>query len=331
MAIVLLVAALIAVAHTCNAFKAMGYYFIPGSLNSLEREIARLDEVSFDTFAIDRRGNVRGSVPKAARDTARRNNATLEYLCVTNYGPNDFNGPRVHAVLSNIRSRNRLINALVAKTKADKYDGVNIDFEAIPRKDRNKFTTFIRLLSQRLHAIKRKLVVSVPAKEQDDIFNEWSGAFNFAALGRYVDVLQLMTYDEHGPWDPENPGPVAGLDWVKRCVQYALSVMPPGKISVGIPAYGYVYDLTGKKAESLRWRDFSSVTSKGTMQWDVTAASPYVEWTTEDGKSMVAWIENAQSIREKANFIRNTTGIHGASVWALGHEDSSFWDALLDV
>ena len=57
-----------------------------------------------------------------------------------------------------------------------------------------------------------------------------------------VDVMQLMTYDENGSWG--EPGPSAGLDWVEQSVKYAASMVAPAKISFGIPAYGYDWDLT---------------------------------------------------------------------------------------
>jgi spore germination protein len=207
------------------------------------------------------------------------------------------------------------------------YTGVNIDFEAVPHRDRAEFTAFIRELATAMRAAGYLTVVSVPAELQDDPNDSWAGAFDFKALAPNVDILQLMTYDENGPWGP--PGPVAGLDWVLPCVQFAVSVVPSAKISLGIPAYGYDWNLTKNTGVQVYWRQIPAlITKSGAVpQWDVTSSSPYFTYTSANGSNHVVWYEDAQSIPLKSA-LTETYNLMGVSVFALGYEDQTFWEAI---
>ena len=69
------------------------------------------------------------------------------------------------------------------------------------------------------------------------MYTDWRGAYDIAALAKYVDLICLMTYDQHTRWTM--PGPVAGWDWTVENLNYALKTVPKEKLSLGIPLYGY--------------------------------------------------------------------------------------------
>src|SRR5437762_3350122 len=69
------------------------------------------------------------------------------------------------------------------------------------------------------------------------IYENWRGAYDLKAISESVDFLCLMTYDQHTTWTV--PGPVAGWNWTVANLDYALRVVPPQKLALGIPLYGY--------------------------------------------------------------------------------------------
>ena len=168
-------------------------------------------------------------------------------------------------------------------------------------------------------------MISVPAKSEENVRDSWAGAFNYKALGQMVDTMQIMTYDQHGPWS--EPGPIAGLDWVQECINYAKTVIPAEKISIGIPAYVYEWNLSNGKGQEVPWRDLPERIGANPIKWDAASSSPYVE-LTESGMNYVLWFENKQSLRLKMDFARSS-GVQGISVWALNDENAEFWEDLL--
>ena len=311
--------------QVAQGIDVLAYYFLRESYPRLQEAHSSLTHVSFDNFVIDNRGNVKGNVLPPSALTFAKEKGLVNYLCVNNYGPNDFNAKRIHRVLNNGKYRNRLISQLMKKVTKQGFNGINIDFEAIPARDRSKFTLFIRTLSAKLHAKNLELVISVPAKTEDNPKDSWSGAFNYRALGEAADLIQIMTYDEHGPWS--NPGPISSLPWVKSCINYAKTVIPLEKISMGVPAYAYGWNTKTKKGYEVGWNEISETIGENPIEWDEEASSPFA-YFQKNGKKHVIWFENKQSLRLKMDFAKQA-GIKGVSVWALYKDNAQFWEYLL--
>ncbi len=262
------------------------------------------------------------------------------YACVSNYNGDpdvdDFDAALAHAAI--VTHRDAVIANLVALAQAGAYDGVNVDFENLAYSsdiadDRAAFTAFIYELAAQLHALGLKLAISVPGKTDDSRDNDWAYPFDYAALGQDADLIQLMTYDEHGPWS--DPGPVSGLDWVEPCIAYAVSLVDPAKLLIGLPAYGYDWDLTGSSpdrgeysVEAFSWSGIAALLEQpgGTEGWDTASRSLYVTYI-EGGHQHEAWYENAASLRAKMALIAEYN-LAGLSMWSLGQEDEAFWEAL---
>jgi spore germination protein len=306
--------------------QVMAYLESSGSLASLTAFSEYINQLPTDTFAVDAHGNVTGNVPVQALEFAR-SKGMATFATVSNFDAEGFDPKITHAILNHPEVESRTIAGLLKVVEASSYTGVNIDFESISFEDRAAFTACVHEVAQKMRAAGHLTVVSVPAEQRDNPRDSWSGAFDYAALGKDADILQVMTYDEHGPWSV--PGPVAGLDWVQPCIAFAASVVDPKKLSLGIPAYGYDWNLTKKTGAQIFWKDIPALiaSSGATPQWDSAASSPYFKYQASDGSSHVVWYEDKNSIPLKSA-LAVTYNLAGVSVFALGYDDLSFWKAL---
>jgi spore germination protein YaaH len=302
----------------------MAYYEGSASLTSLQAEHAVLNIAAADLFAINAQGEITGKIPANVAALASTNHIAL-YAVVSNYAGSGFKAKIATAILTPGAAQDAAVANMVkiASTTA----GINLDFEAVPHKERPLYTAFAHRLATALHAAGGKLILSVPAKTADLPNDSWAGAYDYAALAGIADTLQVMTYDENGPWGA--PGPVSGLDWMTACLTYAQSVIPLPQISLGVPAYGYDWNLTAGTGTSVNWNQIPALLSKtgATPQWDATSSSPWFSYTASNGASHVVWYENARSIQLKAGLAASNQ-IANISVWALGLEDPSFWAAV---
>ncbi|UFJ41195.1 glycoside hydrolase family 18 [Brevibacillus humidisoli] len=295
------------------------------SYSSLSSYSSYISDISVAMFNATAEGSLNGRVPAAALELAHSHQINA-YLCLTNHGEKLFDKRIAHAILTNPEAQSRLIGALLETVKKHRFAGVNLDFENVPASDRDAYTQFVKQLAERLHQQKKQLIVSVPAKTADLPSHSWTYGFDYAGIGRYSDYVQVMTYDQHGPWS--EAGPVAAYPWVDQVVGYTASQIPAEKILLGIPSYGYEWSPTRDRAVTYTALPDLIKRTGAQSNWDEGSQSPYLTYTTGDG-SHIVWYEDERSIDAKQQLAKSSQ-LAGYGVWRLGFEDASFWNALLE-
>ena len=261
-------------------------------------------------------------------------------------------GRKVVPFLSNHWNRTAGINALkdveTLSTQIAGYveqynlDGVNVDIENVTHNQRSQYTQLVRLLREKIPSHKE---VSVAVAANPNGWTEgWHGSYDYAALAQYADHLMIMTYDEH--YEGGDAGPVAGIDFVERSIQYALRYTTPDKIVIGVPFYGRVWSLEGTRiqGQGVSIKTIQKILDQcpSTVTYDTASQSVKAEFTIRQGDSFtvganlsltpgnyVVWYENHDSYQEKLALIEKY-GLKGAGAWALGQEDVTIWDHYED-
>lgn len=318
-------------AKALNSKMVLGYYTVyysgdNSSYNSLSLYGSYVSHFSTMTFNVDGSGNVTGSTPTNAITLAASKGIT-PYAAVTNLSNGSFDPHVAHLILTDPTLRTKTIQNILSIIQNNGFKGVNIDFENMLATDRPYFNTFIQELSSVLRPKGYQTVVSVSAKTSDSPTSSWSGTFDYYSLGQSADYLQIMSYDQNGPWG--SPGPVSGLNWVEKVLQYATSQIPASKLLIGLPAYGYDWNTTTNTGSAVAWKNIPSLLQNtgATPQWDATSSSPYFQYQAADGSSHTVWYENYESIKQKAQLV-NRYNLAGASMWCLRLDDENFWKAV---
>lgn len=249
--------------------------------------------------------------------------ALVHNLRQTSSGAITFDAALASEILQNPASRAQAAEEIYRRLNEWNMTGVHIDFEQVLPKDRQNLNLFMKTLSERLRPAGYQVTIAVPAKVDDAFTSSWSGGYDYATISRYVDKMMLMTYDEH--WRGGEPGPVASIGWVERVIRYALSVgVPPEKIVLGIPAYGYDWPRRGQ-GRSVTYSEAMELASRHgvRIQWDETAKVPYFMYG--DGRRV--YFENRSSISHKLKLVKEY-GLSGISLWRLGQEDPGVWSVI---
>ncbi|MGE5552759.1 MAG: glycosyl hydrolase family 18 protein [Betaproteobacteria bacterium] len=306
-----------------------GYYTVnfPGDTDSYNSMIANswgLTGIIPFLFTLESNGNVTGLHNRAALAAAKERGLTTLALVHNLSGP-WFSSSVAHAALSNWVNRSRAVKSIANLVTTYGYDGVNIDLEAVPSYDRNALTSFMRDLSQALRPLGKLVTISVPAKTYDDRRSSWSGAYDYAALGQYVDLMMLMAYDEHYTKGPA--GPIASSPWVDAVASYAASQVSPSKLILGLAGYGYDWSSTGS-AKAVSYSDAIALAKRygRTIQWHTGSQSPYFTYY-RSGSQHTVWFESADSLAYKLKIVEQR-GLRGVALWRLGFEDPRFWSVI---
>jgi spore germination protein YaaH len=171
-----------------------------------------------------------------------------------------FDPKGIYGLLSNSASRQKEEDAVMNLVKTNNFDGIDIDFESMAPATRPYYSLFIQGLAQRLHPAGKTLDCTiVPRTPADSLYasgtapTKISYPENYTVLGTYCDEVRLMAYDQ-GPIDLKLDAskgssgqfyaPVADPDWVKKVIAQATPYMNPKKIMLGIPSYGYEYEVS---------------------------------------------------------------------------------------
>jgi spore germination protein len=237
---------------------------------------------------------------------------------ITNLTETGFNREMASQVLNNPQVRQNLINNIYTLLSSKGYAGVNIDIEGVAPEDRDMFSTFLRLLRDRLKPEGYLATIAVPPKTSDDI--PWLKGYDYGAIGATMDLVFIMAYDWHHAGS--EPGPVAPFQEVRRTIEYASYHIGKSKIILGVPRYGY--DWTLPVSPESRARAISSIGATQLAQrnqvpifYSEEFKAPSFHYVDENGSRHVVWFEDPRSFGEKFNLVREYQ-LRGMGAWQLG-------------
>lgn len=152
---------------------------------------------------------------------------------------------RMAAALADPGQRAAHVADLVAMVMANGYDGLDLDYEGFAFSDGSaswpatqpNWTAFVQELSTALRAQGKLLSVTIPSP--CDTRNRCGGrsgywVYDLPGIAQYADRVRIMAYD----FSVQGIGPIAPIGWVTAITQYAVSVMDPAKLQIGVPTYG---------------------------------------------------------------------------------------------
>ena len=230
-------------------------------------------------------------------------------------------------IMNDYELRKKLINQIIEYIEKYNLDGVNIDFEYMKEEDKDMFSRFIIELTPRIRKIGKVISVDVTAPDGSP---EWSLCFDRNALGKIVDYIIFMAYDQNGASSPKE-GTTAGFDWVNLNVNKFLKQeeVSNEKLVLAVPFYTRLWkEKDGKITSSvvLMKNIDSIIPENAEKEWDENLKQYYVQFE-KDGAIYKMWIEDEKSIKEKLSLIREKN-LQGASFWAKDFENQSIWKAI---
>jgi spore germination protein len=262
---------------------------------------------------------------------AAYNKQAAPMMVISNFENGTFSPDIAHAILNESAPQQKLIASILDTMKKKGYLALNIDFEYVPPADRELYNAFLQTVVESLHPhnylVSTCLAPKLNAEQKGTLYE----AHDYPAHGRIVDFVILMTY-EWG-WSGGAPRAVAPLNEVNKVVSYALSVIPPQKIMLGMPLYGYdwtlPYVIGNKWAPTISAKEAVNRAYKygAEIKYDDESQSPYYNYYDEEKREHVVWYEDARSVQAKFNLVK-TYQLRGVSYWVLGVAFPQNWYVL---
>jgi spore germination protein YaaH len=241
-------------------------------------------------------------------------------------------------VLASARRREAMVRALASIARNPAYSGLDLDFEqfALDRAHAAApadaaaagYASFVGQICRALHAIGRTCSVTVMARTSA-AHVYWrrklaTWVYDYGALAKAADRVQVMAYDEHAPGTAA--GPVAPYAWVQQVATYARSTMPASKTELGLAAYGYDFSPTATRSVTAQRAAQVAAQNGATPTWDAAQAEATYRYGSRRHRHTV-WYEDARAEYARAR-LAVASGFAGVDLWAAGGEDPAVWPLL---
>lgn len=230
-----------------------------------------------------------------------------------------FSSAVAHSILTQQDAQDNFIQNVTDLLETGDWYGVNLDFEYVYPFDVGSYNQFLRRFAKVLHSMGYLLVTALAPKISADQSGLLYTAHDYAVHGEVADYVVLMTYEWGYTYGPAMA--VAPVNQVRKVLDYAVSVMPAGKILLGVPNYGYDWTLPFRQGTAAKpLSNIAATTLAGTVGAEIkfsqSAQSPFFNYRDSEGRRHEVWFEDARSLRAKYALVEQY-GLAGVSYWNL--------------
>lgn len=266
---------------------------------------------------------------------AARAHGVRPVMHLSTYTENDqFDSERAALVLTDTEIQNGLLLEIQRTMRQKGFAGLDVDFEFLPAALADDYAAFLSRLQRILGSQGYFVWAALAPKTSPDQPGLLYEGHNYAKVGAAVDAVLLMTYEWGYTYGP--PMAVAPLPNVRAVLDYAVTEIPPAKILLGVPNYGYDWPLPFVQGTT-RARSISNqeavrlaIRYGVAIQYDDTAQSPFFHYTDDNGTIHEVWFEDARSMEAKLRLIAEY-GFKGAGFWNLMRPSSQTWLTLASL
>ncbi len=312
----------------------------PDSIRSFVAHQSKIDILVPTWYQVDANGLVTGSPDPMVMGLAHADRVPVMPIVAL------FDKTDIHTLFLNAVAHREMIGSLIRESKQNGYIGFQLDLEDISWTDRDLLSALVKEVAEGLHAQGLQLSIATapnapghPTGSGFDkwIWSDWRGAFDLKALAASVDLICLMTYDQHTRWTA--PGPVGGWTWTIENLNYALKYVPRQKLSLGIPLYGYHWFTgpplkTGEEYKSNITGEYIGApnaellakTYGAKTEWDPIDHSAWFYFYRDQMREWV-FFTDTQTFKDRYQLAK-TRELQGICSWVLGEEDPQIWGLL---
>lgn len=295
---------------------------------------------------------------------AKKKNVKI-YPSILSYPHNDKEKQIFYLLLAQRKTRKAHVKEIADLVKKYKVDGIDIDYEAKTAETRPYFSAFLTELGTALHKDKKKLICTIEARTPPEsryattsqaVLSKVEYSNDYKVIGKVCDQVRIMAYDQAGDdalLSNQNKStgttykPVADIDWIKKVVTLAMWDIPAKKIILGVPTYGYKYEII--PAVGVSPQSYSRIGSMNFKYADELAKSlnitptrnssgevsfVYSTSTGVNGEQLgkttqyLVWYSDATAIADKIR-IAKLYGLGGIVIFKIdGANDPKIWDIL---
>ncbi|MFM6245712.1 MAG: glycosyl hydrolase family 18 protein, partial [Dolichospermum sp.] len=303
------------------------------------------DVTSTGTVQLPQDGTGTGDIAKLQQIKAQNPNLKI-MLSIGGATENDFS-----SAAATVQSRANFAQSAIQLMKTNGFDGLDIDWEYPEANEDNNYIQLLAQLRQQINQASQNdgkqylLTTALSGSPYQLSASDYGGnPYDFSpqdlkATSDYVDFINVMSYDYHGPWENttnhqsalykstnDNTYNAAKVNTNWAIQHYLSAGVPATDIVLGIPLYGRTWTgvnagsnnglfQQGTGSSERTYRELYNLLGTNGYQsfWDNSAKVPYIY---SSQTKVFSTYENNQSILGKTDYVKQL-GIGGAFFWEI--------------
>ena len=151
----------------------------------------------------------------------------------------------------------------------------------------------------------------------------------------FLYLAFICNYHDHKcSYTYSSPMSVQPIEEVRKVLEYAITEIPSEKIIMGMPNYGYNWNLpytrgTAATSIGLSAALDTAIKHNSEILYDEKTQTPYYYYT-ENGKGHVVWFDDAKSIDAKLRLV-DEFNLAGASYWTINRCFIPNWEIAANL
>jgi Predicted glycosyl hydrolase len=220
---------------------------------------------------------------------------------------------------------NNVINVLNQKG----YYGVNIAYHFLSAENIQAYNVFNKKFSDAVRNAGFSFFVTIPPRLNQANNKMTYEQLDYSQMGQQSDQVLFMSYYLGYSFAP--PLPVISVSATKEILEYAVTIIPPEKLSIGISVIGYDWKLPFvpgvTKANALS--NTSAINLAGEVgaeiQFDEESQTPFYNYSEVVLPiDHIVWFTDARSINEMSELVP-TYGLKGVGIWNIMYYNAQLW------
>jgi len=214
-------------APALRAQQPKSLFYMTRDSKSVRSFLAHADKIDLLVpawYSVDADGLLSGGANPLVLETAKQHHVPVMPIVANgDFGQEDF-----HKLLKNAVAKESMYAQLIRMCKENGYTGFQFDFENVHWTDRDALSDMVREAAGAFHHAGLQLTIATVPNAPGEpgeggfsawIYENWRGAYDLKALSQSVDLICLMTYDQHTRWTA--PGPEVAMHTPSSPVNFA--------------------------------------------------------------------------------------------------------------
>jgi spore germination protein len=298
---------------------------------TLKKTLPYLTYISIFNYTIDENGNAIGSdddidIIQMAKEYGVIPLMHLAALTIQGNINLEFN----NYVLTNENLQNKLFTNVINILKDKGYNGIIISAQYITAENQAYYYNYTNKLSDQLR--REGFLLFIAINPMISMLNDKVTYENidYSNISKIVDSVIIMQYK----WAFNNmpPSPVLSLSNLNVFLNHALSQVGPEHLIIGIPTFGYMWELpfvSGFSSSNILTRDNAINLARNvgvTIQFDEVSQTPYFIYNDKSNNNIqyIVWFVNGITINSLLRLLLEKS-ITKTGVWNIMFYFTHLW------